>query len=118
MPFDWARNNCCFFACDWISRLCGIDPAADFRDQVDSALSAARILAERGGVEGIVEETCARWNWPECAPTHARRGDVCLCETQDGPALGVCLGATVALVGSGGLVSMPLTQSRRSWRIL
>lgn len=113
-PFDWRTNNCSFFAADWLAILTGDDPAAKYRDQVDSALSAARVLNAAGGIEHIAErEFAERW-WPEINPKLAQRGDVALCPTPDGPALGVVLGASVLFAGN---VTQPLAACVRAWRI-
>lgn len=116
-PFDWSRNNCAFFACDWIARLTGVDPAASFRDAVDSALSAQRALVAAGGLERIADEACARWRWPASSVALARRGDVVAFDTEHGPALGVCLGARAAFAGPQGVEFQPVAQCRRAWRI-
>lgn len=116
-PFDWATNNCCFFACDWLAMLTGIDPAASFRGQVDNALSAQRIMARAGGVECVAEEASSRWRWAETTVKLARRGDVVVFDTENGPALGVCLGALAAFAGPNGVEFKPMAACRRAWRI-
>lgn len=116
-PFDWAANNCAFFACDWLAILTGVDPAATFRGEVDSALSAQRVIAAAGGLERIAEDACARWGWPEAAVPLARRGDVVVFDTDHGPALGVCLGAVSAFAGPTGVQFQPTAKCRRAWRI-
>lgn len=118
--FDWVRNNCAFFASDWVARLTGIDPAAGYRDGVTSALSAARALAAlapAGGLAEALTAALARWDWPECPPAFARRGDLVSCESGTGPALGLCLGARSAFVGPAGLVYIQTLNARRAWRI-
>jgi hypothetical protein len=116
-PFDWASNNCCFFACDWLAILMGVDPAADFRDEVTSALSAARALELRGGVDEIAIRACDRWRWPEVAPTLAQRGDIVEVHTEHGPALGVCLGLRSAFAGAVGVEFRGTMSSLRAWRV-
>lgn len=116
-PFDWTLNNCAFFACDWLAILTGVDPAANYRGEISSALSAGRVLAAAGGLERIAEEACARWDWPEVPVARARRGDAMLIDTTHGPALGVCIGGRTAFAGSGGVVYHPALKCRRAWRI-
>ena len=115
-PFDWATNNCCFFACDWIKVLTGRDIAADWRN-VDSALAAERALGGGGGVEVMMEAACSALGWPSCALASARRGDAVLADTDNGPALGVCLGERSAFVGPHGLWFVKTLNCRRAWRI-
>lgn len=116
-PFDWARNNCAFFAADWLALSTGVDPAADLREEVTSALSAGRVLRARGGLVQIAGEVCFRWEWPEIAARVAQRGDIAVHETPQGPALGVVLGAQVAFAGASGVVLNPLRNCATAWRI-
>lgn len=116
-PFDWRANNCCFFACDWLAILTGKDPAHGLRERVTSDLSAARVLKQRGGVEGIAEAECKRRKWPDVPVPYAMRGDLMLIDTPQGPALGVCLGADVAFAGLGGVSFVTLAGCRRAWRV-
>ncbi len=116
-PFEWAGNNCCFFACDWLAILTGSDPAESYRSRITSALSAARVLSEDGGVEGIAERICAERGWPEQAVKQAQRGDVVIFDYPDGPALGVCAGGLSWFAGSAGAESVKTLQCRRAWRI-
>lgn len=116
-PFDWAHNNCAFFACDWIAILVGIDPAAKLRARVISAVSAARALKQRGGLESIAAKAFARQRWPEVKTIFAQRGDVVVTDTDDGPALGVSLGEKVAFMSAAGLTFRSIAYCRRAWRI-
>lgn len=115
--FDWERNNCAFFACDWVALCTGVDLAATYRDRVDSALSAARVLAEVGGIEAILTTACARWGWPVIAVPFAGRGDLVAMDADGGPALGVCLGALSAFAGPDGIDYRPTLNARAAWRI-
>lgn len=116
-PFDWETNNCAFFACDWITILTGVDPTAQYRPRVNSALSAARVLAEAGGIEAIAARACEENGWPEIPPRLAQRGDILLSETTDEKSLGVCAGRDGIFAGKAGLVSVPVLKCVRAWRI-
>lgn len=116
-PFDWTRNNCALFAADWVALCTGVDPAAELREQVTSALSAGRVLRERGGMVQLAREVCFRWEWPEIAPRLAQRGDLAVHETPQGPAVGVVIGALVACAGKDGVVVNPLKHCVTAWRI-
>lgn len=116
-PFDWEHNNCAFFACDWLAMSTGVDPAADYRDRVNSAFSAAYVLREAGGIEAIASAACERWNWQETAPALAQRGDIVTTDTEHSSALGVCVGARAVFAGVDGLEFKPMAECRRAWRI-
>jgi hypothetical protein len=116
-PFDWRTNNCGFFACDWIAILVGIDPAAEYRDKIDSALSAQRVLDAAGGVEAIATDAAMRWGWPPVPVSMARRGDVVSYEGDGGHSLGVCLGELSVFTHKEGLAFRPTLTGRKAWRI-
>jgi len=117
-PFAWGSNDCCLFSCDVILAITGTDLAADFRSQYDTVLSAARVLKAHGGVERIAETQTAAHGCPEWQRvTQARRGDVVLFDTDHGPALGICDGRVALFTGPSGLHPVPLTETRRAWRI-
>ena len=116
-PFDWAENNCAFFACDWVAILTGVDPARPWRPEVDSALTAARVLGSLGGIEAIATKTFAEHGWPEAPVAMARRGDLVAMDADGGPALGVCLGAQSVFASPTGLDFRPTLTARRAWRI-
>lgn len=116
-PFDWATNNCAFFACDWLAILIGVDPARPWRPEVDSALTAARVLASLGGLEAIAAQAFTAHGWPEIPVALARRGDVVAMDAEGGPALGVCLGASCIFASPTGLDHRPTLTARRAWRI-
>lgn len=112
MPFAWGKNDCCSFACSWIHILVGFDPSAEFI--YNDAKSALNILKREGGVEEIAIAICEQWGWPECAPVRAQRGDVVLIDTDNGPALGICVGSRCVFPGN----LFRLTgECRRAWRI-
>jgi len=116
-PFDWVRNNCCFFACDWLAILTGKDPAAEYRERITSDLSAARVLKEEGGAIGIAEKVCEANRWFKTPLKLARRGDIAALDTPDGQAIGVVIGAMVAFAGTHGVEFRPLSSCRRAWRV-
>jgi len=116
-PFDWATNNCCFFACDWLRILTGRDLAADFRSQVSSALDAKRLLAAGGGLDAMAASVFAANGWSECEPQFAQRGDIVEVQTETGPALGICVGSYSVFAGEAGLERRETNLALRAWRI-
>ena len=118
-PFQWGENDCCLFTCDWLAILTGHypEPANELRGTYADALSAARVLQARGGVEQITADYCATQHWPEVAPSFAQRGDIAIIPTPHGPALGVVIGARIAHPGPEGLALRPLNEALRAWHI-
>ncbi|MBU1040147.1 MAG: hypothetical protein KKF77_03485 [Proteobacteria bacterium] len=118
-PFAWGGADCCLTACDMVQAMTGVDPAAHFRGRYKTKAGAFRALKAFAG--GGLEETAQRITtglaMPEVPPLAAQRGDVCLVETLQGPALGICLGAQVAVQGPLGLALLPMHQALRAWRV-
>lgn len=102
-PFAWGENDCCLFAADWIREATGRDIACDYRGKYHSALSAARILQNEGGVLGVFRKAAERERMIVVTPSHAQRGDIVARDSEDGPLLGVCIGALGAFVTERGL---------------
>ncbi len=111
-PFSWGRHDCCLFAADWVREATGADPAADWRGRYRSASGARRILRQHfdGDVAAVATAVLGE---PLASPLLAQRGDVALV---DG-ALGVVIGAEVALLGEAGLAFHPLGTAARAWRV-
>lgn len=116
-PFSWGETDCALLTADWVLEATGRDPAAAFRGQYTTQLGAARALARLGS--GDLETTASLMLGPPLDnPLEARRGDVCSIATDEGPALGVCAGAYVAVVTpTEGWGVHPLTSILKAWRV-
>lgn len=115
-PFSWGEWDCALMACEWVRECRGDDPGAAFRGRYTTAIGAARALKRYGA--GDLESTATMMlGEPLANPLLAQRGDVVSVDTEDGPALGVCVGAKVAVVGKTGLVQMQLRGARKAWRV-
>lgn len=112
-PFAWGKNDCALFAADWLAILMGTDYAAAQRGTYDTALGAARLLQERGGLEGIVDAT----GYARAPVAFARRGDLVLFDMPDGPTLGVCAGKHSVFAGGECIVAQLTAACRIAWRI-
>lgn len=113
-PFAWGLNDCCLFAADWIQRACGVDFAEDLRGTYDSALPAARVLAEQGGVFELAD---TRARLERKAVELVQRGDLVAIESQNGITLGICLGSVAAFVGADGLEFQPISRACAAWKV-
>ncbi len=112
-PFSWGGNDCCLFAADAVQAMTGTDPAADVRGTYSTALAAAHLLDELGGVEAIA---AARLG-PEVPVALAGRGDAVAIDAGQGMSLGIYIGAHVAVPAADGLAFLPVAQAARAWRI-
>jgi len=117
-PFDWASNNCCLFAADWVRELTGIDPAKKYRDKLPKTEEEAKtLLAKKGGVLGLIKRTAKAHGWAEVPRHYAQRGDLILFDSPRGKALGLCTGPTFAAAASQGLTHYDMQHALRAWRI-
>lgn len=102
-PFCWGHHDCCLFAADWILEATGKDIASDYRGKYDSALSAARILENEGGVLAVFRKAAEREGMIVVSPSLAQRGDILSRDSENGHLLGVCIGSFGAFVTEQGL---------------
>ena len=112
-PFAWGSNDCCIFAADWVEICTGEDHAKVWRGRYTSALGAARVLDEAGGVEALVDALGLQ----RIAPKLAGRGDIVAQEAGRGMTLGICLGETTAYTAKTGLLFGPITNVETAWKI-
>jgi hypothetical protein len=117
--FAWGARDCCLASCNGIRAITGLDLAAGmFRGRYRGATGAVRLLKKHGGVEAIAERQCAAAGfaeWPRVA--QARRGDMVLLDTPEGPALGLCDGLHGVFASARGVALKPLGACRRAWRV-
>lgn len=84
-PFLWGENDCCLFAADCCEAICGIDPAAEYRDTYSTEAEAKRALASgHGSLEAAWDASFERVD-----VAFAQRGDICLHEAPEGRAVAV-----------------------------
>lgn len=116
--FDWAKNNCALFACNWMLRLTGVDAAVGLRKKCRSAKSTLQMLKDGGGLLKIATERCARFGWKSVPYKFAQRGDLVLAQAPDvGVALGICCGQRAAFPGKSGIVYLEMSAALVTWRI-
>lgn len=117
--FDWAECNCALFAADAVEAMTGVDHAKDFRGLPDMAamLRAIKKLTGKPFLgDALVEAVTLKMGAP-IAPLLARRGDVVAGDSGNGVALGICIGAHVAFIGSKGIVKVRLADCIKAWRV-
>lgn len=93
--------DCCTFAADWILRLTGEDPLADYRDQYKTEAEAFELVAAREG--SLKEALIARFGDP-IHPSHALRGDLAFIESMTMCGIVFTVGgkSRVLFIGEGG----------------
>lgn len=111
-PFAWGGNDCCLFAADDVLALTGVDHAAGWRGTYSDARSAARVLAELGGLQALAERA-----GPRVAPLGACVGDVGLVVHDGRELLAVCAGEVWLAPTAGGLAALPLNEAVCAWTV-
>ena len=112
--FVWGEHDCVLWASNAVKALTGHDPAESFRGSYNSALGAARVLKEHGGMEAIVTKQLER---EAVSPAFANVGDVLLVMQEGQPMLAVCNGETMLAPGLNCLVSLPTLSAVKAWKV-
>ncbi|WKB52317.1 DUF6950 family protein [Eleftheria terrae] len=112
-PFAWGQHDCALWVADAVHALTGQDPAAELRGRYHSALQAARLVAERGGLQALGTALFG----PPIGPLLARVGDVGLVVDEGRELCAVCNGDHWLAPGAAGLVALELSAATVAWRI-
>jgi len=120
--FAWGSHDCCTFTYGAVGEMTGEDPMTKYRRKYRTRNRAFAMAKRVGGGDlgALAEKFAATLGLKEIAPGFARRGDIVLFPTDDGPGMGV-----VDLTGRGikglhperGLTHVPLTVATRAWRV-
>lgn len=108
-PFAWGRLDCAMFAGDWVTRITGADPIAEFRGRYRTELGCARILKREGGLLALTERAAlAAGLRPTETPTTGAVG-VCRVLTSRGAqqATAIRVRACWAFLATSGLAVAP-----------
>ena len=113
--FAWGEFDCALGAADAVFAMTGVDYAVEFREAYFSKRNAAKLLAQRGGLEALVTHALGA---PLDSPKLAQRGDVVLVDSGgEGPALAVVMGADAVAPGPHAAVWVPMARWQKAWRV-
>jgi hypothetical protein len=115
--FSWITRNCSTFCAHWVEEREGFNPM-DGLGEIHSENEAQRIIGRFGGLAKAWTHQLKRA--PQPWPLMAQPGDVVLVPSNSGQgeAVGICVGAQVAVVLSTGVIGfVPLEVARACWRI-
>jgi hypothetical protein len=111
--FVWGSHDCCLWAADVVLALTGTDFGKPFRGQYDSALGAARVLEQHGGVEAIATKSLGN-----PIPTlMAGVGDIVAVEVAGRKSLAVCNGAYLLAPGLTALELLGFDAAVAAWKV-
>lgn len=118
-PFLWGQHDCCLFAASCVEAITGEDPMAEFRGHYDDRDSALEALKNIG--QGTLFATMkAKFSDP-VSIAQAQRGDIVFYMSEDGPSLGIAMGALAFFVGeegsNEGLITLPMQQDFKIFKV-
>lgn len=118
-PYDAVSNNCANFALGALEAVSGT-PQADILAQLEISLprstsDVAQLLSAGGGMRGIAE---AYFGYPALTPiSQAMRGDLVVCNGDDGEVLGVVEVNGVICLTPRGLARFPISEALGYWSV-
>lgn len=119
-PFQWGKNDCCFFSAACVEAITGENPLTRFKPDYSSKFQAFRFLKE--SANGPLFKTLENLFGKAVSTAKLGRGDLVYREGPEGPTVGVCLGRFSAFVGEEnkhrGLVFLPTLLQKQGFKIL
>lgn len=114
-PFDWAAANCCHYVAGWFVANGQPDPMVGIRS-TPTLLAARRLVAEGGGIVGLITERLGRESIPAAL---AQVGDIVHFHLDGaGFTLGICNGiVSVCIDEEGAAVFLPTLRGSCAWRL-
>lgn len=113
--FQYGTWDCCLAAAEWVREATGLDFAEEYRGYKTEAGAYRKMKAIAEG--GVVEVVTRALGEPLASPKLAQRGDIVAVETEYGPALGVHLGESIAVVTPSGLGFLRARAAEIAWRV-
>lgn len=113
-PFQYGRLDCGLFAAGAVAAMTGMDPARKWRGRYSTFKGALRALRKDGFDDQVA---VARALFQEIPVLTAREGDWAVVDGDGGPALGVVVGAQIAVMMPAGLGFQDLTTARTAFRV-
>lgn len=111
VPFGWGSNDCCLFVARVTDAICSSRHAEKLATNYHDEASALQYIKANGGIGPAVSQYIGQ---PERKrPT---RGDVVLFDGPHGDTLGICVGADIAAMGPDGVVMLPKSAAKLTWR--
>jgi len=115
--FEWGHADCVRFTAGWALLVTGRDPVAGSEGLYGDPTAALRLMRQKVGTVDLIAATTAVLGLPLTVPLTAALGDVVAIQTVHGPALGLCAGPKIAVLGREGLISCPITAAVAAWKV-
>lgn len=112
-PFAWGTHDCVLWAADAVHALSLVDPAAGYRGTYSTAVEAARLLRDLGGLQALADRAGV-----PVAPLGALPGDVGLVHDEQGrESLAVRHASGWLVPGAAGLALLPTSAASQAWSV-
>jgi hypothetical protein len=113
-PFEWGSHDCVLWGANAVLAITGYDAADGFRGTYDSALGAAKVLKELGGMEKL---TTDKLGVEPVAAGYANVGDILLVNLEGQLTMAVCNGETMLAPSELCLVALPTLSALKTWKV-
>ncbi len=113
-PHDWDGSDCATFAGDCVLAMTGKDLLEGIRGRYTTPRGAARVIKSEGfdSLEQFVESLLS-----PCEPIRCGRGDVVICDGDEGEFLGVVVGTFAVAPHANGLVQVHLKFAKKGFKV-
>lgn len=113
IPFCWQTNNCLGFVAEAEIAVQGFTEFPEALRPMTNKFSAMRIIKKNAdSLDDWIDQKYQR-----ISILSAQRGDICMIETPEGAAVGVCIGHNATFVGQDGLEFVPMSLTIKAWRV-
>lgn len=112
-PFAYGRADCALFAAGAVEAICGQDPLADLDLAPYTTLKGGLRALRAAGYRAPIDLVDARL--PAIPVGQARAGDLVAVRGDGGLALGIALGAWIAVKTPTGIGHLPISAAVRAW---
>ncbi|WP_323780173.1 DUF6950 family protein [Thalassovita sp.] len=113
-PFKPGQHDCALFFAGAVEAQTGVDYAAPYRGRYTTLRGGLRVLRKDGFADHIA---LAAHHLPEIAPAFAWPGDGMVVDTDDGPALGICQGQMIYVLGPTGGAILSRLRAMRAFAV-
>ena len=110
-PFVWGEHDCCLFSADVVLAMTGADLAEVIRGKYTTEKQALKLIKKQS-IESYLDERL-----PVKDKRFTSRGDLVMVDGGMGNALGICVGAKIAVLELSGLTFVGFDKYIKSWEI-
>lgn len=105
-------HDCMMFPANCVEAITGHNYAEQF-GKYESAISAARLMHQYGGIQGLVTHALGE----AIPPNWAQEGDVIMVHVGGRETGGICVGNNCILVDERGVFAVPRDRILKAWRV-